>query len=303
LSDAVPIEPQASARVEHVALGILYMLGATVVFAGTVAAVKWLVATYPAGEVLFAQSFGSLVFCALVILPWRGFGVFRTQRFKAHGVRVLMQGASQVCIIVALSTMPLASVIAINFSAPLFATLVSALFLREAVGGARWTALAVGFLGVLVVTNPGTDTFQAGAVFAVANAVTYGTLTAAVRGMTATESTETLLMYQGVLLSVLYAVALPFDFAWPSAGDALIMLCMGLGNGLGQYWWTRALHLAPASAVTPYYYFMLVWSIAVGFIVWGDVPTASLLAGSAIVVGSGLFLLWRETRRRTVVAA
>ena len=72
----------------------------------------------------------------------------------------------------------------------------------------------------------------------------------------------------------------------------------GVFNAFAQYWWTRALHLAPASAVTPFYYLSLVWAIVVGFVVWGDVPTAGLLIGSGIVVGSGLFLLWRETGAR-----
>jgi drug/metabolite transporter (DMT)-like permease len=289
--------PDKPTRTERVPLGILYMLGATVMFSFTVAGGKWLVATYPIGEVLFAQSFGSLLFCVLVILPRAGIVAFRTRRPGAHASRALIQGFAQTFIMLALSMMPLASVIAINFSAPLFATLAAAIFLRETVGGARWTALFIGFAGVLVITQPGADTFQAGALFAIGNAVFYGSLTAAVRGMTATESTETLMIYQAMLLSLFFATTLPFGFLMPTMGDALLMVLVGLGNGLGQYWWTRSLHLAPASAVTPYYYFMLVWSIVIGFVIWGDMPTLQLLIGSAIVVASGLFLLWRETGR------
>jgi drug/metabolite transporter (DMT)-like permease len=99
------------------------------------------------------------------------------------------------------------------------------------------------------------------------------------------------------MLTTLFALALPFGCIMPTPAHAGIMLINGLGNALGQYWWTRSLHLAPASAVTPYYYMSLVWAMMFGFIGWGDLPTVSLLVGSAIVVGSGLFLLWRETRR------
>jgi drug/metabolite transporter (DMT)-like permease len=115
--------------------------------------------------------------------------------------------------------------------------------------------------------------------------------------MTATESTETLTMYQLVLLSVAYTLMLPFGFVTPTPGDGIMMLLNGVSNAVGQYWWTRSLHLAPTSAVAPFQYLSLVWALIIGFAVWGDVPTLSLLIGSAIVVGSGLFLFWRESRR------
>ena len=212
-------------------------------------------------------------------------------------MRAASQGLSQNFILIAFSMMPLASVIAISFSAPLFSTLAAAVFLKEAVGPARWAVLVVGFLGVLIVTNPGADTFTIGALFALGNAILYGSVTVGVRGMTGTESTETLMLYQMVLLTAIFAAMLPFGFRLPTGFDALVMVANGVTNAFGQYWWTRALHLAPASAVGPFYYFMLVWSIMLGFAIWGDIPTASLLIGSAIVVGSGLFLLWREQRR------
>src|SRR6185312_15967365 len=129
------------------------------------------------------------------------------------------------------------------------------------------------------------------------NAVLYGTVTAGVRGMTATESTETLTMYQMLLLTIFFAFFLPFGLTIPTTQDALAMTVAGVMNGFGQYWWTRALHLAPASAVTPFYYFMLVWAILLRFLFWGDVPSVGLVLGSSIVVGSGLFLLWREAGR------
>ena len=285
------------ARREHIPLGILFMLGATVMFSGSSALSKWQVVDYPVGEVLFVRTVGSLLVCTLLILPTAGFAVFRTRRPRDHLMRGIAQATSQTFIVIAFSLMPLAGAIAINFSAPLFATLASALVLKEAVGLARWGALVVGFLGVVIVAAPGADSFQIGALFALANAVIYGSVTAAVRGMTATESTETLTMYQMVMLTLIFSALLPFGFVMPSAGDGALMMANGAANGLGQYWWTRALHLAPASAVTPFYYFSLVWAMVIGFAVWGDLPTIGLLLGSAIVVGSGLFLLWRESRR------
>ena len=289
--------PERPARRDHIPLGIFYMLGATVTFSASSALSKWQVVDYPIGEVLFVRTVASLAVCALLILPVAGFSVFRTHRPRDHLMRGSVQAISQTFIVIAFSLMPLAGAIAINFSAPLFATLVSALVLKETVGTARWSALIVGFLGVLIVAAPGADSFQIGALFALANAVMYGSVTAAVRGMTATESSGTLTMYQMVVLTVAFSAFLPFGFIMPTAGDGALMVLNGAANGLGQYWWTRALHLAPASAVTPFYYFSLVWAIVIGFAVWGDIPTIGLLVGSSIVVCSGLFLLLRESRR------
>jgi drug/metabolite transporter (DMT)-like permease len=273
------------------------MMSATAIFAGTSASTKWLVETYPIGEVLFTRSFVSLVAMSLFLLPQTGLAVFRTQRLRGHLLRGTSQSCSQTFLVIAFSLMPLASAVAINFSAPLFATLASIVFLRERVGAVRWFALLVGFLGVLLVTQPGAETLQVGALFALANAVLFGTVTAGVRGLTSTESTETLTMYQMVVITACFTLLLPFGFVTPTFADGIVIVLTGVGNALGQYWWTRALHLAPTAAVAPFQYFSLVWALLLGFAVWGDLPTVSLLIGSAIVVGSGLFLLWRESGR------
>lgn len=292
------IVPAKSARREHVPLGILYMIGATIVFAASSAVSKWLVATYPIGEVLFTRTTVALVTCALFIMPQTGLAVFRTRRLPHHLLRSLSQGCSQTFLLIAFSLMPLAGAIAINFSAPLFATLFSALLLKESVGLARWLALLVGFCGVLIVANPGAGIFQIGALFALANAVLYGSVTVGVRGMTATESAETLILYQLALLTAFFALLLPLGWLSPTPADAAWILFNGVSNAVGQYWWTRALHLAPASAVAPFYYLSLIWASILGFAVWGDLPTVSLVIGSAVVVASGLFLLWRESNAR-----
>lgn len=290
-------------RREHIPRGILYMIGATIVFAASSAVSKWLVATYPIGEVLFTRTTVALITCAIFIIPHAGLAVFRTPRLRHHLMRSVSQGFSQSFLLIAFSLMPLAGAIAINFSAPLFATLASALLLKETVGIARWTALLVGFCGVLVVANPGTGAFGIGAMFALANAVLYGSVTVAVRGMTATESTETLTLYQLLLLSSFFALLLPFGWVGPTPIDAAWIVFNGVSNAVGQYWWTRALFLAPASAVSPFYYLSLVWASILGFAVWGEVPTPALAIGSAIVIASGLFLLWRESSARHALAA
>jgi drug/metabolite transporter (DMT)-like permease len=275
------------------------MLTASILFQGSSALSKWLMDTYPVGEMLFFRAAAALVAVSAVILPVTGLGVFRTRRLHDHLFRNISQSTAQVFIAIAISMMPLASAVAITFSAPLFSTIAAMVVLKESVSPVRWGALIVGFLGVLVVTSPGMDTFQIGSLFALANAVLFGTVAVGVRRMAATETTSTLLMHQMVTLTVLFAAFLPFGWVTPaSARDWAALIANGVANAVGQYLWTRALHLAPASAVAPFNYFSLVWAIVLGFLVWGDVPSATLLAGSAVVVASGMFLLWHEARKR-----
>jgi drug/metabolite transporter (DMT)-like permease len=283
---------------ENIPLGIAYMIVATVAFAVMHALSKWLIANYPIGQVMFSRSFVGLLICSAFVLPQRGLTVFATQKANAHVMRGLSQSISQTFSVLAFSLMPLAGAIAINFSAPLWAALVAILWLRERAGLARWSVLIVGFIGVVIVTNPGADSLTLGAIYALLNAIMLGTVTVAVRGMTGTESPSTLLMWQLTTVSAFHSLLLLFGFKWATPADVLLFAACGVANLVGQYFWTKSLVLAPTTAVTPFFYFMLVWSIAIGFVVWGEIPTAGLLAGSCIVVAAGLYLLWHEASRR-----
>jgi len=101
-----------------------------------------------------------------------------------------------------------------------------------------------------------------------------------------------------VTMALCHSLLLAFGFRWPAAEDAAMMAFGGVANAAAQYAWTKALLMAPTSAVSPFYYLMLVWAMVIGFVVWGDVPTTALLAGSGIVIASGMFLLWHEAKRR-----
>jgi len=295
--------PAGGGRRDHVVRGILFMIGATVLLAISNALSKWVVAIYPVGEVMFARSLSSLIVASAFMLPITGLSVFATKRPRDHLARGLSQSISQTFTVIAFSLMPLASATAINFSAPLFSALVSVIFLKERAGAARWGTLLAGFAGVLIVVRPGADTFQLGAVFALANAVMYGSVTVAVRGMSKTESANTLLMWQMVTLAVFHSFLLVFGFRLPTLHHAALLASSGAANAAGQFLWTKALHAAPATAVSPFYYFLLVWSLLIGFLVWSDVPSVNLLIGSSIVVASGLFLLYREAQREPAPVA
>jgi drug/metabolite transporter (DMT)-like permease len=287
---------------DHVPRGIGCMVLATMMFSTASALTKWQVGIYPVGEVVFCRSISSLVVCGAVMLPMTGLSVFATRRPLDHLARGLSQATSQTLFALAFTLMPLAGAVSINFSAPLFSALVSIVWLKERASVSRWATLLIGFVGVLIVTNPGANSFTLGALFALGNAVMYGSVTVAVRGMTKTESANTLIIWQLTTIAFFHSFLLLFGWRWPTPIDAAMLFGSGFANAIGQYFWTQSLRLAPVTAVAPFYYLMLVWALGFGFFIWGDVPSAGLLVGSAILVASGFFLFWREARLQRTIA-
>src|SRR6476619_4054121 len=281
------------ARRNQIPRGIFYMVLSTVMFAGGNAVVKWQLASYPLGEVAFGRTLFAFLTVAAIVLPRTGLAVLRTNRYREHLQRGLSQFGSMLCWFLAVSSLSLGSATAIGFAAPLFTTLLSIVILKEKVGIHRWSALIIGFVGVLIITRPGAGTLTYGALFALGNAILISTVAIAIRRMSMSESAETLTLYQMSIMTLCTAGLLTFGFRAPYWSDVLMLALAGIGNGIAQLWWTRSLSLAPPSAVVPFNYLSLVWATIFGFAVWGDVPTPGLLVGSAIVVASGLYILLR----------
>ena len=187
----------AAAGRNQVPLGIAYMVGSTLMFAGGNAVVKRQLATYPLGEVAFGRTLFAFLTVAAIVLPRAGWGVLRTRRYREHLQRGLSQFGSMLCWFLAVSVLSLGSATAIGFAAPLFTTLLSIVILKEKGGIHRWSALLVGFVGVLIITHPGAGTLTYGALLALGNAVLISTVAIAIRRMSVTESTETLTLSGG----------------------------------------------------------------------------------------------------------
>jgi drug/metabolite transporter (DMT)-like permease len=195
--------------------------------------------------------------------------------------------------------MPLADAVAIQFASPLFLTVLSIFLLGEQVGLHRWSAVLVGFAGVLFMVQPGPGMLQSGAVFALANAVITASVTIAMRRMSLTESSTALVAYQGLFTVLLGACLLPFGWVTPhSWAPVALVVGAGILSGIGQFCWTQAFRFAPAAVAAPFSYMSMIWALGLGFVLWGDVPTVTLLAGGVVVAGSGLYILYRETVRR-----
>jgi drug/metabolite transporter (DMT)-like permease len=288
---------------EEIRAGIVYMVAAVFFFSVINALVKWEQARYPLDEVVFFRCAFSLFPCLVLVMRSGGLRLLRTHRLKEHAGRAVTQFVSMMSIFAAFGMMPLGDAVAITFSSPLFLTLLSIPLLGERVGRHRWAAVLVGFAGVLLMIRDGgglgDGVVSTGAMLALASAFIGASVTIAVRRMTLTEASATLVTYQALFTTALSALLLPLGWATPAWPDALIMVAIGLCSGVGQFWWTQAFRFAPAAVAAPFSYLSMVWSLLLGYFVWGDIPTSGLLFGGVIVSASGLYILYRETVRRS----
>lgn len=287
---------------EEMRRGIFYMIAAVFVFAVVNVLVKYEEATYPVTQVVFFRCAFSLIPCSVLIASHGGLRVLRTNRLLEHFGRGTLQFISTVFIFLAYHLMPLADAVAITFSAPIFLTILSIPMLGEQVGRHRWAAVAAGFLGILIMVPPGASVLSAGAALALGNAAISASVTIALRRMSLTEQSTTLVSYQTLVTTALSILLLPFGWMTPTWIDGLALAALGLCSGVGQFLWTQAFRYTPAAVCAPFSYTAMIWAIVFGYLVWGDVPTPLLLLGAALVAASGIYILYRETIRHRAKA-
>lgn len=278
--------------------GILLMVAAVAVFSTMDALIKYMTATYSPLQVIFFRN----LFAFLPLLPVLGRGgiaMLRTERLGSHLSRALIGLGAMVCFFTALGLLPLAEVVAISLSAPIFVTALAVPLLKEKVGPRRWAAVAAGFVGVLVMVRPSGALLAApAALLPLAGAVLYALALITMRRLGATERAPTTVFYFTLSCTLASGAVQPFVWQMPGFVDFVLLVTVGLLGGTAQLLMTQALRIAPAAVIAPFDYTALVFSIVFGYAFWGEVPDRLLLLGAAIVVASGLYILHRETLRR-----
>ena len=232
----------------------------------------------------------------LAWIAWTGnFGAWRTQRPLAHFWRGAIGLSTMVLAFGALTWLPLAESATIGFVAPLFSVMLSALILREPVGRHRWSAVALGFIGVLIVMQPsGSDLPRIGLALALAAAFGVAAVTITIRQIGRTESTPTTVLWFTLFSMAATGALLPFFGQMHDGRTWAILIALGLFGGMGQLFLTSALRFAPVSVVVPFDYTQLLWAVLLGWAIWGTHPPATTWAGAAVIIGSGLYTLYRE---------
>jgi drug/metabolite transporter (DMT)-like permease len=290
------MQPRESGLATENLRGIGFMVAAVGAFSVMDALIKWLSSTFPVMQILLFRTAFALVPIVLLISRLGGLSALRTQNFVDHLGRSLFTTLALIGFIYAFGRMPLADVVAIGFSAPLFITALSLPMLGERVDTRRWVAVLVGFIGVITMVRPGAGVFGQVALVALAATVCYALGIISIRLLNRTETTAALVVYVNVNSLLAALLAVPFGFVWPTWIEAAELIAVGLIGGLAQLLLTIAYQLAPAAVVAPFDYTAMLYVIWFGYIFFGDLPDKPLIVGAAIVIGSGLYILHREAR-------
>ena len=284
--------------------------------------IKFLSDSYALHQIVLIRSAIGLTVFAAVFLPFHGLRVLRTARPGAHLLRGLCVVGANTCLFLGLAAMPIADAVAVFFISPLVITVFSVVFLGETVGARRWAAIAVGFVGVLVIVKPGTSAFQAAALLPMAAAVLYAVIHMIARKVGGTESAATMAVYIQITFLVACSViglsigdgkfadqdhpSLAFLFrAWApvAAGDWWLLALLGASGVMGGFFISQAYRVSEAAFAAPFEYVAMPMAIMWGVTVFGTWPDRTAWIGIALILGSGLYLIWRESRKDKVVAS
>ena len=278
--------------------GALCMLASYALFTVMSAMVKHMAESIPVFEMMFFRSAFALP-VVLLIARRAGGATLRTRRLGGHALRACTGITAQSLGFYALGLLPLAEQSALGYTQPLFVTLLAIPFLGEKVGSARWAAVLVGFIGVLIIAGGTGAGLGAGApvlglIAGTAQGMFSALTTMLVRQLSSTESSTTITLWQSVLMAGFAALTLPFVWVTPSWGTLGLLILMGLIGGGAQWLLTEAWASAQVSAIAPYSYAGLLWAALLGWLVWGDLPGPAMGLGALLIVGAGLAILRAE---------
>jgi drug/metabolite transporter (DMT)-like permease len=286
--------------------GIALKLISAVFFAVMSALIRYLGARYPIGEVVFYRSAFAIV-PIVVIYALRGelAATVRTERPFGQATRGALSIVGMFCNFGALARLPLIEANAISFTSPLISVALAALFLKERVRIYRWSAVTIGFLGVLVVLAPhlsgdeltiamASTASVAGVAYAVAGSITNAGTNIQTRWLTQSETTSSIVFYFSLICALAGLATLPFGWLTPTGPEFAVLAAIGFLGGTAHLLLTESYRYAAASVVAPFDYTSMIWALILGYAMFGETPTLMIVLGSAIIASAGLFVIWRE---------
>jgi len=288
------------------AKGIAFKLVSAALFAVMSALIRYLGARYPVGQVVFYRSLFAII-PVVAVYAWRGelATVVRTERPLGQAGRGVLSIAGMFFNFGATARLPLVESNAIAFSSPLFTVALAALILSERVRIYRWSAVAIGFVGVLVVLSPhlsgeeltaaiGGAASLTGVLYAICGSLTNAGTAIQTRRLAQSESTSSIVFYFSLSCTLAGLATLPFGWVTPSTGEIVALISIGVLGGTGHIFLTESYRYASASLVAPFDYTSMIWALVLGYAMFGETPTSEIVLGSAIIAAAGLFVIWRE---------
>jgi drug/metabolite transporter (DMT)-like permease len=259
---------------------------------------KWLGQNYPVGQIICLRGVFMLLPIAIMTARSGGIASLRVNKPTDIALRSVLFIGTTALIATSMILLPLADAAAILFAGPLFITAIAPWILNEIVGWRRWTAVTVGFVGVLVMLRPTPEAIQILALIPLTAALCSAFRDVVTRKISPTESTNAIMFWSTLALITVSALSAPFGWVAPSISELGLFATSGVLVGIAHYMMIESYRAADASVVSPFKYTAILWAVALGYIIWDDKPDAFILIGSFLVIGSGLYILYRETRRK-----
>ena len=255
--------------------------------------VKWSEA-YPLGQVLFFRGFFGVILYFIIMPRDRIKNFYLTKRPGLHFLRCMSGLIALVAIFIALRNLPLATVVSISFAAPIFTTIFSIFLLSEKVGMFRWIAVLVGFIGIIIITEPGFSSFNIYFIYPIIFCLGLSYVAIAIRQLSTTEPVWLISLYFSIAITLASLVTLPYGWVIPNFGDLILLMLIGVFGGVANLWLGQSYKLAEVSLVSPLKYLALVFAIAFGYFIWGEIPSIKTLLGAALVIISSIINFRRE---------
>ena len=259
--------------------------------------VKWS-EHYPLGQVLFFRGFFGVLFYFLIIPKERIRNFYYTKRAGLHFLRCFSGLIALVAIFIALRSLPLATVVSISFAAPIFTTIFSIFLLSEKVGIYRWLAVLIGFIGILIITEPGITSLNVFYIFPIIFCIGLSYVAITIRKLSTTEPVWLISLYFSISITILSLLSIPFGWVMPTIKDFFILAMIGIFGGVANLWLSQSYKYSEVSLVTPLKYLALVFAIIFGYLIWDEVPTIKGLFGATLVIFSTLIIFRREIYKK-----
>ena len=274
-------------------LGFLYMFLSVCAFSVMDLIVKWS-DNYPLGQVIFFRGFFGLVLYYFVIPKERLRDFYFTKRPMLHFSRCFFGLMALLSIFTALRNLPLATVVSISFAAPIFTTIFSIFFLSEKVGYFRWLAVFVGFVGIIIISEPGLSSLNVYYIFPVIFVLGMSYVAISIRQLSSTEPVWLISLYFSAAITLAGLFTIPYGWLMPNLIDLILLSLIGIFGGVANLWLSQSYKFSEVSLVTPLKYLALVFAIIFGYFIWDEIPTIKTLIGATLVIVSSIIIFRRE---------